>query len=411
MKLVERLGNLLKKPICDNCLGRAFAQMLSGMSNEERGKALRAFAAFLVEAGELKEVDESNFREFNFRFSKLQKSRKKKCYFCNGVFENLEKISEKACKMLAKIEFETFLVGSKPSKEMLEKEEEMWKLAGLDFCEPLKAELNRELGKLISAKLGKKHEPKKPEVVVIFNWEKGKPKIELNVMPLYIFGYYQKLVRGFPQCKWGIPRKYRTSVEQIIAKPLLRETKGKDSKFHGCGREDIDARCFGWRAFVIEILLPKKRKINLKKISKEINSSGKVRVKSLKFVERKMIERIKHATPEKTYRVLVEFEKPVTKDELKNLSKLVGKIRQKTPKRVLHRRADKLRIKKVKNIKWKQINKKRIELFIRCSAGLYVKELVTGDEGRTTPSVAGLLKNTAKVLELDVVKIHYTEKW
>ncbi len=409
--MIERLENLLKYPICDNCLGRAFAQMLTGLTNAERGKIVRTFAAFLIEAGELKSFEPGNFQNFSFRLAKIQKSKRIRCYFCGGIFENLDKVAEKACRKLRNIEFETFLVGNKPSREMLEREEEMWKLAGLDFCEPLKAELNRELGKIISAKLKKIHDPKKPDVVILFDWESGKPKIELNVTPLYIFGYYQKLSRGFPQCKWGTPKKYRTSVEQIIAKPLLRETRGRDSKFHGCGREDIDARCLAWRAFVVEILHPRKRKVNLRRIAEEINASGRVKVKCLKFVERKMIEKIKQAMPDKTYRVLVEFSEPVTREELKKLKTLVGKIHQRTPTRVLHRRADKLRIKEVKKIRWKVVDKNKIELFVTCSAGLYVKELVTGDGGRTKPSVAELLGKEAKVLELDVMKIHYTEKW
>ncbi len=411
MKLVEKIEKLLERQICDHCLGRAFAQMLTGLSNEERGRIIRNFAAFLVEAGELQNFSSENFCDFNFRLNKIEKPKKKlSCYFCGNIFDKLGKISEKAVKKLEGLEFKTFLVGNRPSKEMLEKEEEMWKLAGLEYCEPLKAELNREVGKLISKKMRKTYDPKNPEVVVLFDWEKGKPKIEINVNPLYIFGYYQKLVRGIPQCKWGTPKKYKTSVEQIIGKPLLEVTKGKDTKFHGMGREDIDARCLAWRAFVIEILEPKKRKINLKEIVKKINASGKVKVKGLKFVDRKTVQKVKEASPDKTYRVLVIFEKPVERKELKKLKQLVGVIKQRTPERVLHRRSDLLRKREVKDIKWKYISPRKIELVVKCSSGLYVKELVSGDKGRTKPSVAEILNTEAKVVELDVIKIDKV-KW
>lgn len=411
MKLIERIENLLHKPICDNCLGRAFAQMLSGLSNRDRGKIIRNFAAFLIEAGELQNSTPENFHGYNFRLNKKNVTKKRlDCYFCGNIFEKLDKIAERAVKKLEKIEFNTFLVGNRPSKEMLKNEEEMWKLAGLDYCEPIKAELNRELGKLISQKMKKTHDAKKPEIVVLFDWEKGKPKIDVQITPLYIFGYYQKLVRGIPQCKWGTPGKYRTSVEQIIGRPLLKVTKGKDTKFHGMGREDIDARCLAWRAFVIEIAEPKKRRINLKEITKEINASGKVMVKGLRFVDRKMVQKVKEASPDKTYRVLVKLDKPVKKEELKKLKKLVGVIRQKTPERVLHRRADILRKREVKNVKWKYINSKTLELVIKCSSGLYVKELVSGDNGRTKPSVTEILGVPAKVVELDVIKIDKV-KW
>jgi tRNA pseudouridine synthase 10 len=42
---------------------------------------------------------------------------------------------------------------------------------------------------------------------------------------------------------------------------------------------------------------------------------------------------------------------------------------------------------------------------IQCQGGLYIKELITGDEGRTTPSVAEILNVEAKPLELDVLNV------
>jgi tRNA pseudouridine synthase 10 len=42
---------------------------------------------------------------------------------------------------------------------------------------------------------------------------------------------------------------------------------------------------------------------------------------------------------------------------------------------------------------------------VRCQGGLYVKELVSGDEGRTNPSVSELLENRARTLKLDVLKV------
>jgi tRNA pseudouridine synthase 10 len=38
-------------------------------------------------------------------------------------------------------------------------------------------------------------------------------------------------------------------------------------------------------------------------------------------------------------------------------------------------------------------------------AGLYIKELVSGDSGRTQPSLAQILGRTARVVSLDVVLV------
>ncbi len=52
----------------------------------------------------------------------------------------------------------------------------------------------------------------------------------------------------------------------------------------------------------------------------------------------------------------------------------------------------------------------RAEMEIRCQGGLYVKELVSGDEGRTIPSVSDLLGNRAKTIKLDVLNVIMDEQ-
>jgi tRNA pseudouridine synthase 10 len=67
---------------------------------------------------------------------------------------------------------------------------------------------------------------------------------------------------------------------------------------------------------------------------------------------------------------------------------------------------DKVRKRLVRDIKFKILDKKTIELKIKTQAGAYVKELITGDNGRTSPSISDLLNNKVKNIELDVIKIH-----
>ncbi|HJJ55311.1 MAG TPA: hypothetical protein O0X50_04415 [Methanocorpusculum sp.] len=38
-------------------------------------------------------------------------------------------------------------------------------------------------------------------------------------------------------------------------------------------------------------------------------------------------------------------------------------------------------------------------------SGLYIKELISGDNGRTSPSLAEILKSPARVTELDVIQV------
>jgi len=81
-------------------------------------------------------------------------------------------------------------------------------------------------------------------------------------------------------------------------------------------------------------------------------------------------------------------------------------IEQRTPIRVSHRRADKVRKRSVKKITVKKIDSKILELTIECEGGLYIKELISGDEGRTQPSVSSLLGTPARCVELDVLEVN-----
>ena len=42
---------------------------------------------------------------------------------------------------------------------------------------------------------------------------------------------------------------------------------------------------------------------------------------------------------------------------------------------------------------------------VHCGGGLYVKELISGDAGRTKPSLSELLGVGVQVVELDVIEI------
>lgn len=426
MNVLEKAEKILQQPVCDRCLGRQFAQLLSGYTNDQRGRMLRTAVAMSIDRskGEEKEgktknqeesqsksgakssdismhvMDKSNFAGYIFHNLESDKSTKaKKCSVCGDFFASLDKWARKIETVSKGREIRTFLVGTKLPFHMIEAEEALWERVGIDYCEPIKAEINRELGKLVETKLKIKFH-KIPDVNFIINVETGKVALETN--PVFVYGEYQKLVRGIPQTKWP-SRKYRTSVEEIIAKPFLPATGAKGHKLHGLGREDIDARCLGWRPFVIEFLSPVKRTLDLRKLEKKVGSG--IRVRNMKFSNIAEVRKIKEAKAEKTYTILVECGRKITNSDLKRL-RAIKDVNQKTPERVLHRRADKYRKRKVKSLKATLVGSKKFRLTLRTEAGLYVKELVSGDGGRTEPSVSQLLDTKCIPRDLDVLQIH-----
>ena len=408
---------LQKGYVCDHCLGRQFGQILSGMTNRERGHAIRTVLAMEYSIKSFP-IDRANFQDFKFRREKPQArpagknplegakapSLQKECRICNGLFESLRKWAEQASKKLEPLEFRTFVVTSSLARELVRKEEGLWEDVGIEHCEPMKSELNRELGKLVAERTGKEPDEKDPDVSILLDLENS--RLDVHANPLFIYGRYQKLVRGMPQTKW---ERFGESVEDVIAKPFMQASGGRAHSLHAAGREDMDARCLAWRPFVLEIESPRKRDLPLQRMEKEIARTKKVRVSELRPSSRGEVSRVKALMPDKTYRALASLGKPVAESDLKKL-KRISVVKQRTPARVAHRRADKTRAKRVKSVAWKVRPKNRVEFIIRGEAGLYVKELLSGDNGRTRPSFSEILGTPVRTEELDVIQIHLPEK-
>ena len=94
------------------------------------------------------------------------------------------------------------------------------------------------------------------------------------------------------------------------------------------------------------------------------------------------------------------------------IEKLEGvNLAQRTPERVAHRRADLVRRRKVietrdASVEINDEGNIYVEFTLRCESGTYVKETVHGDDGRTQPSIASLIKAKCTVEWLDVGDIH-----
>ena len=109
----------------------------------------------------------------------------------------------------------------------------------------------------------------------------------------------------------------------------------------------------------------------------------------------------------KTYWILVSVDDRISLENVQNaVSKLNGAwIAQRTPNRVSHRRADLVRKRQVIGIQVLGIENGLYRLEVVGDSGLYIKELISGDEGRTSPSLSEILAAPAKVTELDVVQV------
>ncbi len=437
LEIAEKM--LEKHPLCNHCLGRQFALLGHGIENEERGQALKLLLTMKGHQLALAR-DKAGFAllktlvlngNFTMATEILKKFGKKSpdakyCYLCNNRLNSLDGLVKLALDSLKQYEHNTFLVGIELPTEVEEREDEFKGKFAIKHSESMRNEFSRNIGKRIAEATGKATSYERPEIVVLVN--PFAENVSLQVNPLYVSGRYRKLERGIPQSRWLCSRcrgkgcqkcnwtgkMYPESVEELVGNPLMEMAEGEDFALHGAGREDIDARMLGLgRPFVLEVKKPKKRFIDLGKLEKLINAEavGKVEVSKLRFSSKDMVRRLKKGeAAQKLYRAIVEVDTPLSKSKLSKLQKsLAGAVvKQQTPKRVMHRRADLVREKYIYKAKVKRLTPDRFEIEIQCQGGLYIKELITGDEGRTMPSVAEILKVKAVPLELDVLGV-FTE--
>lgn len=425
-EIIEIMNNAFKiiemcdGHICSRCLGRNFSKTVQGDGNLERGEYVRHL---------LSENAPEVSSEVSSEVSKdlVSAGSPNPCYVCNGLLDEIDatenSTTDKIIKRIdeSKIEFSNFLVGCRVDPEILNREKEIHDALDLDV-ENIKKEINREIGKDLSIRLDREVEFDNPHLVVMVDFKNE--NIELQTNPLFIEGRYRKLVRGIPQTKWpctackgrGCERcnytgkMYLETVEEFISKDALEMTNGTSAKFHGAGREDIDVKMLGsGRPFVLEIKEPHIRSIDLEELENRVNqhAEGKVEVLNLKFVGKNRRSQIKTSSTDtyKVYRALVQTEGDVAKEDLEPLKSL-DVIKQRTPIRVSHRRADKIRTRHVKNLEFKRLDSNLFELLIHCEGGLYIKELISGDEDRTNPSVSQVIGTPAVCKKLDVMEVN-----
>jgi tRNA pseudouridine synthase 10 len=396
---IEKMEAVAHEGICDRCLGRMFGKLSTGMTNDIRGSMIRD--ALRENGVDIPSPDE--------------------CPLCDDVFESLDIFAEAVAEKVVDVESDNFLVGCKVDPAMLKMEKEIVERHGLDKFESIKTELNREIGKVALPMIHRPVEFKNPQCVACVDVRFA--DVTLDLSPIFIKGRYTKLSREIPQTIWpcrmchgkGCPRcngtgkMYQTSVQEIIGDIALEMCQGKEHFFHGMGREDIDALCLGeGRPFVLEISQPKRRDIDLDELEMVANQSELAHYHRLQFTERAEVQRTKTATPSKTYRVTVKADSQVNKERVVEVALSFKNVHlnQRTPKRVEHRRADLVRDREILWVEAEVTGEDTFDLTLETESGTYVKEFVSGDNGRCTPSFSEALGIQCYVQTLDVIAIN-----
>lgn len=378
--------------ICTRCLGRAFAMEGHGITNIQRGEAFLASPENKL-PGNVKLGSEKN------------------CSICHGIFLDMERYAEMCMQESSRFEFSTFLVGSVFPQEDLDYERDLQSIFG-EQGESIKKEFNREFGKFLSSRLQKEVSFKEPEITFLINTKYD--SVNVQVKSLFIRGIYKKYRRDIPQTRWIHKTGNGESIESIIGSSLTDLSECTNYYLHGAGREDVDVRMLGnGREFVIEAERPCKRIIDLKLLQNKVNNSGKgVEISDLSFSDISEVRKIKGEKYSKTYQVKVGCNEPIDCRKLENsIKELIGKvIYQRTPLRVSGSRSDLVRERMVRDIRLDHCEVSSGELEVTAESGMYIKELINGDNGRTVPSLSSVYGSDLRVIELDVVRINRSDE-
>lgn len=265
-----------------------------------------------------------------------------------------------------------------------------------------------------------------PDVQVVIDWVKN--KMELTIFPVILKVRYRKLQRGIAQtrhfcyqckgrgvqfgkvcdiCK-GEKVTTKESVQELIFPFFKKSFQCREMLFHGAGREDVDVLMLGnGRPFALSLENPLVREVDLDALEREMNAhlKGKVELLGLSYGLASDVEAITQAYHTKRYRALVSSTEKIIPSAL---DAFIGKkmdVLQTTPTRVEKRRSMKERPHWVVVEKVIPKSPYELEIFIHTSAGCYVKEFISSDNGRSVPSIAQWLGIACVCKELDVLEI------
>ncbi len=240
--------------------------------------------------------------------------------------------------------------------------------------------------------------------------------------PVFVGGSYLKLRRGLPQSPWVTDGERRgdSSVQEEVARVVLPHLKADSYSFMASGREDIDVRMLGGgRPFALEIRNARAITITsetLRGVEETLRVEKRgVEARGLRVpLPAAAVTALKAAGEEKrkTYAAVCWVPRAVTQEDLASLNAAGAqgiRLKQWTPLRVLHRRANACRERDVHSLAAEALPGAPEGYFLlklTTAAGTYVKEFVHGDRGRTVPSVAGLLGVPgAECVTLDVTVV------
>ncbi len=339
------------------------------------------------------------------------------CFICHGLMNQLVKLADEALGKAAGKQWGSFFVQTTFPREVLLREEAVFDEEPLDEAMAIKNQCNRIAVEYVARSSGKPFHPQGDMSIVLdFAHMAGKA----NPANLYVFGHYLKKTRTYCQHDWACSacrgrgcrvcdyhKQNYPSIEGALRGVFAPAFGASDAHLHASGREDVDVMHLGsGRPFVLELVHPAKRTADLAALAAQVATLHPLEVLGLRYGAPFWVETVCNSHFDKHYRAWVTAERPLSASDLdKLLSRVPVFINQQTPIRVMGRRSDLVRPRRVYEIKPVSISPNEWVLDIFAEAGTYIKEFVHGDQGRTVPSISGITGFPCQCRQLDVMGV------
>jgi tRNA pseudouridine synthase 10 len=406
---------LSRYPLCDRCLGRLFANLGWGLSNADRGRSIKILLA--MELHMLASRDDPEARRALYLasanggepFSSLYRHlygenppASGQCYICGGrVDDIIERFSRRAGESIAALGFRRFIIGVKPPSWSVDAEREIASVFSLQHWESIKSELKREIGKRIARIYGLEPDFDDPEVMVVLDIDRE--SIEAVIPSITLGIRVVKMARGLRIRRSG----GRRSLEDLLSKMDL----GREISIEIPIRDTSRYRILGGGCeAILEIRTPSPGVRDGERLSRSINSQpGQYRIEILGRGRRRTLEEAIRRTRRIVYRAYIYSERDLDEESIKRLEGIRDTaIEQKTPERIarlLGHSSERSVSGDIRVERVIRISRRTLEILFSLPTRIYVEEAITGDNGRTSPSISSILGSRLYPLEIDIVGI------
>ncbi len=403
---------LRKYPLCDNCLGRLFARLGRGLTNDARGRAIKTVILmnlFTRYSASEKNRLISELREFALRggepfkttLEKLtgEKISEEKCFICGSYIRDyFNEYSERSVRILEREGLRKFLIGVSVPNEIIGREESIAREFRIDSWESIKNELKREIGKRIRDK-GYSPDFEDPDIVIIIDIGTG-AIVSTYPSALYLLRV-AKLEKGYRL------RRASGSLENLLI-DKLSVYEPSYIKLHLLAR---DSRNYIIREpgiyAVLEIHSPRRGKPPVEELRGVLKNLYPFKIEVISRVSKKDIYELSQRLTKIVYEIKLTPRGTIDLDRIEKImseSKGTIYITQMTPSRFLDKLGERIRRGQVVIREYKYENG-FIRIIVQLDKHLFPEEFVSGDNGRTEPCLASILGIELEINEISILDI------